>query len=50
MFEGDYFGETAFLSMINSKKPIRIGKASAISQTVEVYGVGLSNVKESLGH
>ena len=46
--QGHYFGESAFLSLMNSHKAQRMGRAEA-NEELEVYGFGLDTVKECLG-
>jgi serine/threonine protein kinase/CRP-like cAMP-binding protein len=51
MKEGDYFGESAFLQLLNnSNKSQRMGKALADKEGAEVYAIGLSPVKVCLGY
>lgn len=49
MKQGDYFGESAFFTLDRNKsKSQRMGRALANSQGTELYGIGLSKVREDL--
>lgn len=51
MKEGDYFGESAFLQLLNSSyKSERKGMAIAQQEGTEVYAIGLSPAKLCLGY
>lgn len=51
MREGDYFGESAFIQLLNnSNKSQRMGRAVADKDGGEVYAIGLSPVKVCLGY